>query len=72
MGLYIDLFDPRLFEPAEDVIRQEATRLEHEGLQARQGPATGTRSDGPMPFSSCLAGHSVGMSFNQGMIVIFN
>ncbi|RGP63927.1 c2h2 type zinc finger domain [Fusarium sporotrichioides] len=65
MGLYIDLFDPSLFEPTEEIIREEDTPLGHEALQVSRNPVTGIKSDGPMPFSSWLAGHSIGMSFNQ-------
>lgn len=72
MGLYIDLFDPSLFEPAVEANRQEATPLGHEVLQVSRDPTVGMKADGPMPFSSCLAPYSVATSFNQGKMAIFN
>ncbi|CAJ0544975.1 Ff.00g084850.m01.CDS01 [Fusarium sp. VM40] len=65
MGLYIDLFDPTLFEPAVGTTRQEATPLGQEVLQVSRDPTVGMKADGPMPFSSCLAPYSVPTSFNQ-------
>lgn len=71
MGLHIDLFDPSLFEPTQEVIRQETMPLGHETLQVSRNPAAEIKLDGPMPFSSRLAGYAVGMGFNQGKTIIF-
>lgn len=72
MGLYIDLFDPSLFEPAMEGIRLEATPLGHEVSQVNRDPTGGMKAHGPVPFSSCLAPYSVATSFNQGKNAIFN
>jgi hypothetical protein len=72
MGLHIDLFDPSLFEPTQEVVHQENMPLGHEVLQVSRNPTVEIKLDGPMPFSSRLADYAIGMGFNQGKTIIFD
>lgn len=72
MGLHIDWFDPSLFDPSKEAIQQDTVPLGHENLQVSLDSAVEMNVDGPMPFSSRLAGYTLGMGFNQGKATVLD